>query len=147
MPSAFSTSPPNVSRTSTASRRSNAARASTAASQARANPTRPSSAVNARVGNPSPTPSSELARLAAEKENERRSNVPRQSLSRAGGSRQSAVAAWGREKLPSKDGTAQRNAKEVDGLKNFVSAIPLARGRGWGRVGDATPMPSDRTNV
>ncbi|EME84347.1 uncharacterized protein MYCFIDRAFT_173354 [Pseudocercospora fijiensis CIRAD86] len=30
-----------------------------------------------------------------------------------------------REKIPSKDGTVQRNAKDVEGLKDYVRAIPL----------------------
>ena len=34
--------------------------------------------------------------------------------------RRSSINAFGIEKRPSKDGTAQRRAKEVEGLKDFV---------------------------
>lgn len=36
----------------------------------------------------------------------------------------SAKALAAREKIPSKDGTVQRNAKEVEGLKDYVRALP-----------------------
>ena len=41
----------------------------------------------------------------------------------AGSRRQSSASALVREKGPSKDGTAQRTAKEVEGLRNFVSLL------------------------
>ena len=53
----------------------------------------------------------------------------------AGSRRQSSASALVREKGPSKDGTAQRTAKEVEGLRNFVSL--LYRVAGWdGRTWD-----------
>ena len=46
--------------------------------------------------------------------------------------RQSSASVMAREKQPSKDGTAQRNAKEVEGLKDFVSAaLTLGRWTVW----------------
>ncbi|TKA78167.1 hypothetical protein B0A55_03894 [Friedmanniomyces simplex] len=42
--------------------------------------------------------------------------------------RQSSASVMGREKQPSKDGTAQRNAKEVEGLKDFQLGDCLGRG-------------------
>ena len=40
-----------------------------------------------------------------------------------GGRRSSVASYMGREKPPSKDGTAQRRAKEVEGLKDFVGHV------------------------
>ncbi|KAK0363681.1 Protein kinase of the Mitotic Exit Network [Friedmanniomyces endolithicus] len=42
--------------------------------------------------------------------------------------RQSSASVMAREKQPSKDGTAQRNAKEVEGLKDFQLGDCLGRG-------------------
>ncbi|KAK5711737.1 Protein kinase of the Mitotic Exit Network [Elasticomyces elasticus] len=42
--------------------------------------------------------------------------------------RQSSASLMGRDKQPSKDGTAQRNAKEVEGLKDFQLGDILGRG-------------------
>jgi len=57
------------------------------------------------------------ARGSADKENESTARLDRPIK------RQSTANVPGREKPPSKDGTAQKNAKEVEGLKDYVSDI------------------------
>ncbi|KAK3067390.1 Protein kinase of the Mitotic Exit Network [Teratosphaeriaceae sp. CCFEE 6253] len=68
------------------------------------------------------------ARGSSDKENTAGSKVVGSGVGRTGssrptGRRQSSAASTAREKLPSKDGTAQRNAKEVEGLKEFSHRI------------------------
>lgn len=49
-----------------------------------------------------------------------------------------------REKPPSKDGTVQRTAKEVEGLKDFVSEI--ARTQPLVYMGESPALRESRTN-
>lgn len=102
-------SPSTSNRPASSQRLPNAARAPTAASQAR-----------------SGTPKSQQSSNAAPaKSSKIKGSSDRDSIgptSNPAARRGSTAALLGRDKPPSKDGTVQRTAKEVEGLKDFVRA-------------------------
>jgi len=97
---------------------------------------RPPSATSSRTGTPkvqqNGVPSrlqSTKARETSDKENGTKSTVgkaeskPATKAESRTARRQTSAGILAREKGPSKDGTTQRAAKEVEGLRNFVSVI------------------------
>lgn len=98
---------PMTGRAQGSQRLPNAARATTAASQA-------------RTGTPRSQQNSNGTQSKGTKVD---GNVNGSSIGRSShtkGRRESVANVWNREKPPSKDGTVQRSAKEVAGLKEFV---------------------------
>ncbi|KAK4896572.1 Protein kinase of the Mitotic Exit Network [Elasticomyces elasticus] len=109
-----------VTRTSTVSRRPGSA----------ASVRRPPSAAAVR-GTPKGTQQTVGAgrvKAGKEKEKENGTVVGGKSKVVSSSRRQSSASLMGRDKQPSKDGTAQRNAKEVEGLKDFQLGDILGRG-------------------
>ena len=102
-------SPTTSGRPPSTQRLPNAARASTAASQARAGTPKSQQSSNGIQ------PKSTRIRGGSDKDSVGSSST------RHAARRGSVAHLAGREKPPSKDGTVQRGAKEVEGLKDFVS--------------------------
>ena len=112
-------SSPTSTRGQTTSRQPNAARASTAASQARAG----AGTLRGQQGgssNGSGTGANRSTRISTS------SGKDGDATRSRAGARRSSINVNGIEKRPSKDGTAQRRAKEVEGLKNFVRPFNVA---------------------
>lgn len=108
--------PPHATPAQGSSRPSTSHRSSTNVSQARPHATPKQSSVG---GNGSGVLRSAKVRGSSDKENGGEKSAPARSTRRP--STASALAP--REKLPSKDGTAQRNAKQVEGLKDYVRVL------------------------
>ncbi|KAK5702137.1 Protein kinase of the Mitotic Exit Network, partial [Elasticomyces elasticus] len=109
----------SVTRTSTVSRRPGSA----------ASVRRPPSAAASRGNGNGGTPAAKATgtgrvKAGKEKEKENGTVVGDKTKAVSSSRRQSSASLMGRDKQPSKDGTAQRNAKEVEGLKDFVS-LPI----------------------
>ncbi|KAK5105826.1 hypothetical protein LTR62_002106 [Meristemomyces frigidus] len=92
---------------------------------------RPPSTAASQIGTPKVQPNGVSARVPASKA---RDSAAKESSAGVGSKtevkparRQSSVAT-GRDKPPSKDGTAQRNAKEVEGLRDYQLGDCLGRG-------------------
>lgn len=129
-------SPPVSGRMQTNVRRPNAARASTAASQARAGT--PKSQQSGSGGVNGSGTASRGGKVTGSTAREAENKPTRSST------RRSSVNAFGIEKRPSKDGAAQRRAKEVEGLKDFQLGDCIGKGA-FGSVYRALNMSNGET--